>query len=157
MKYVVSFIVEDEKEKHLSVEAFGTDSAAIFITAPTLPEAKNLLPAGEEMARAAMRKWKPAAEKPIEDTLHGDKTAIRKTIAQMEADKTAYEATAEGGRFAKTLDNAVEFTLKHCGYGVRLSQLNYLANRFQNNLIDGSFSLFSLGFRQGYSKGKKKA
>lgn len=75
----------------------------------------------------------------------------------MAAEAASYEDSAEGKRFVKSIKNAAEFTLKHGHGGLLVSQLNYLANKHQNNFINGSWDCYCLAYRRGYNEGKKAA
>ena len=79
------------------------------------------------------------------------------SIEEMQEAAKEYEESPEGQRFTKSIENAVEFTFKHCKGGLCATQLNYLANKHYNNLINGSFDLMALAYRRGYMNGKATA
>lgn len=72
-------------------------------------------------------------------------------------DQKHYEESPEGQRFIKSIENAKKFTLKHSNGGLLFTQLNYLANKHCNSLLNGNFDLTALAYRRGYMDGKAAA
>lgn len=68
-----------------------------------------------------------------------------------------YEESPAGRRFVKTIENAKKFTLKHSKGSLHTMQLNYLVNKHDNSLLNGSFDLTALAYRTGYNAGKAAA
>ena len=80
-----------------------------------------------------------------------------RSVEEMQEAAAAYEATPGGKRFAKSIENALQFTYTHGNNygGLTCGQLNYLADKHQNNLINGSFDIWALAYRIGYKDGVK--
>ena len=97
-------------------------------------------------------------ETPEEETPQGTLLISARTVEQMAADKAAFENSPEGQNFITKLKEARAFSDKHnkrdCLY---TSQLEYLANKHQNNLINGSFDVAALYYMHGFKDGQAAA
>ena len=145
-KRVVVIMIEDGSPQKKEVKAFSNTSANIFITAETMQEALTLLQEGIPEAQKATELWQPTQEeeKPIEKGKSFDEEAAE------------YEATPKGQRFIKQLQNARQFEHKYGNGGLYYSELDYLACKHHNNLINGCSDIYCLAYRSGYNKGMKR-
>lgn len=160
MKQTVIIMVEDGKEANVTAEAYSKEISTIFVTAGTVEEAQALVKEGQKQAEEALRNWTPQPKDP-EDVPALPKNTKQHyvmynySIEEMDEAAELYEKTEEGKRFLKGLQNAKEFEEKHGNGGLRLSQIEYLAFRNHNSLINGVFDLYPYAFRSGYMKGLK--
>ena len=156
MTYAIMLLIEEGNAPAMTAEAHGKDEANVFIKAATLREAGDLLQTAEGTALEACRNWTETPRRE-EETLHY--ITQKKSIEEMEADAAAYEQTPEGKRFQKILDNAKAFYYKRSkrGSGNDVTNINYLANKHRNSLVNGSFDLAALAYRQGYNAAKRDA
>lgn len=85
-------------------------------------------------------------------------TLIKDRHKGMDEAAAQYEATKGGQAFKKRLENAKNFSLKEniSHYCITAMNLRYIAWKYYNNFIDGSFDLWALGFAAGASFQKKK-
>lgn len=140
-KQIVTLIIEDGKKTSKEVLACRAESTNVVITAPTLREALLLLSGTEEA-----------------DTAQKHYYTIGRSVEEMEESMAEYEATDKGRRFLASIENAKQFYMKHSrGYGLRCTQLGYLAYKYNNNLINGCFDITALAYRTGYRDGQKTA
>ena len=107
-----------------------------------------------DMTKKEMEEGQPE-EEPAQDQKHY--YDMSRSIEEMQEAAAAYEASPEGKRFIKSIENAIEFTFKHSNGGLTVTQLNYLANKHCNSLLNGSFDLTALAYRRGYMNGKAAA
>ena len=139
-KQIVTLIIEDGSTASREVLP-ATEGANVTITAPTLREALLLLSGTEEA-----------------DTAQKHYYTIDRSVEEMEESRAKYEATDKGRRFLASIENAKQFYMKHSrGYGLRCTQLGYLAYKYNNNLINGCFDITALAYRTGYRDGQKAA
>lgn len=158
-KQIVTLIIEDGRKASREVQACSKEDANLFITAPTLQTALTLLNATstEKELLEAMQDWKPAPEEPEIEQKHYYTMAI--SMEEMDEKAAEYEGTYNGRRFMASVENSMQFYFKHgTGYGgISCTQLDYLANKHYNSLLNGSFDIFALGYRCGYKDAQKKA
>jgi len=163
MKINVLVKIEDGNSQKVEVEAFGKDTAGIFVTADTLQNAQALISQAESTALEAMKNWQPKEEpaKEQDDKSQKHYSISDKSIEEMDEDTKAFEETPAGKRFVKQIETSKAFCFKECKKrpkgGLRTEQLIYLANRFHNNFLNASFVLSALEYRRGYMHGKKAA
>lgn len=159
MKYTVLMMIEDERSQTVEAEAFSEESANIYISAGSWQQAQELLTQGQDLAAEACRNWKPEDVQPEEEPEQDQKNYydMSRSIEEMQEAAAAYEASPKGQRFTKSIENAIEFTFKHSNGGLTVTQLNYLANKHYNSLLNGSFDLTALAYRRGYMNGKAAA
>lgn len=159
MKYTVLMMIEDGRQDTVEASAFSKESANIYIYAGSWQQAQELLTQGQDLAAEACRNWKPEdaqkEEEPAQDQKHY--YVMSRSMEEMQEAAAAYEASPKGQRFTKSIENAKEFTFKHSKGGLLLTQLNYLANKHYNSLLNGSFDLTALAYRRGYMNGKAAA
>lgn len=158
MKRIFTMIIEDEAQVTLQASACSNEGGNVFITARTLQEAQGLIDKGAAQLAEAMKNWQPVEEEqeePAADQKHY--YYISRSIEEMDEEAAAYEDSPEGQRFAKRVDNAVAFYFKHSKGGLLCTQLNYLANKHYNSLLNGSIDLSALAYRTGYNAGKAAA
>lgn len=153
MKRIVVMMIEDGKTAGEAVEAFNHESANIYVTAPTMPEALKLLEQGITDAQEACRDYTGTDDLAEDPAPHY--VAFNQCIEEMDKEAADFEATPAGQRFMKTLDKAAQFYFKHSNGGMKASELVYIANKYHNSLLNGSMDLCALAFRQGYNKHKK--
>ncbi len=156
MKMTVLFMIETGNAQKVEAAAFSNETANIYITAADLQEAAALLPQGQELAVTAMKDWKPE-EQPVEEEPQQHYYVMSRSMEEMNERAQAYEESPEGKRFLKTIENAKEFTFKHSKGGLLCTQVDYLANKHYNSLLNGSFDLTALAYRRGYMNGKAAA
>ena len=159
MKQTILLLIEDQNQKNVEAAAFSKDTANIYIYAATIQEAAELLPKGAELAAEAMKNWTPEAavvdqpeDKPVQHYVH-----YTYSIEEMADAAEAYENTPAGQRFTKRLENARAFYYKHSKGGLLCSEVQYLAFKHQNGLINGGIDLSALAYRRGYRAGKEAA
>lgn len=139
-KQIVTLIIEDGSTASREVLP-ATEGANVTITAPTLREALRLL-AGEEKTDTAQKSY----------------STIESSIDEVAERKAEYERSDKGRRFLASIENAKKFYAKHSkGYGLRCTQLGYLADKYNNSLLNGCFDLIALAYRKGYREGQKAA
>lgn len=159
MKYTVLMTIEDERSQTVEATALSKESANIYIYARSWQQAQELLTQGQDLAAEACRNWKPEdvqqGEEPAQDQKHY--CVINRSMEEMQEAAAAYEASPKGQRFTKSIENAKQFTFKHSKGGLTVPQLNFLANKHYNSLINGSFELTALAYRRGYMNGKAAA
>ena len=153
MKRIVVMMIEDEKTAHKAVEAFNHESANIYVTAPTMPEALRLLEQGIEEAQEACRDYAGTDDLAEDPAPHY--VTYNQCIEEMNEAAAEFEATPAGIRFKKNLENAGKFYFKHSKGGLKVTELEYIANKNHNSLLNGSFDLCAYAFRQGYNRHKK--
>lgn len=159
MSKIVTMIIEDGRQATVEAKACSNDSGNVFITASTLKEAQGLISVGAAQLAEAMTKWQPVEEEQEEAPAADQKHYyyISRSIEEMDEEAAAYEDSPEGQRFTKRVDNAVAFYFKHSKGGLLCTQLNYLANKHYNSLLNGSIDLTALAYRTGYNAGKAAA
>lgn len=159
MKYTVLMMIEDGRQDTVEASAFSKESANIYIYAGSWQQAQELLTQGQDLAAEACRNWKPEEVQPEEEPAQDQKHYVcyKRSIEEMQEAAQEYEESPEGQRFTKSIENAKEFTLKHSKGGLYMMQLNYLANKHCNSLLNGSFDLTALAYRRGYMNGKAAA
>lgn len=162
MKINVLIKIEDGNSQKVDVEAFGTDVAAIFVTADTLQNAQALISQAEGTALEAMKNWQPKEEpaKEQDDKLQKHYSISVKSIEEMDEDAKAFEQTPAGQRFIRQIENAKNFVIskkQRRKSSLHINQIEYLADKFHNSLINASFVLSALEYRRGYMHGKKAA
>lgn len=159
MKTRIDYVVFEREgvEACVDAQAISKDGAMVFITASTVQDALALFDEAKEKAEEAMRNWKPEeiVEAPEEPKEHYVCSGM--SIEEMAEDAAEYEASPEGQRFTKRLQNAHDFLMKKNKGGLLASELAYLSCKHQNNLINGSMDLYVLGYRLGYRNGKDAA
>lgn len=159
MKYTVLMMIEDGRQDTVEASAFSKESANIYIYAGSWQQAQELLPQGQDLAAEACRNWKPEDAQPEEEPAKDQKHYVcyKRSIEEMQEAAQEYEESPEGQRFTKSIENAKQFTFKHSKGGLYMMQLNYLANKHCNSLLNGSFDLTALAYRRGYMNGKAAA
>lgn len=158
MRRIITMIIEDGTQATVEATACSNEGGNVFITASTLREAQGLIATGAAQLAEAIKNWQPEEEQeeePAADQKHY--VCYKRSIEEMQEAAQAYEESPEGQRFTKSIENAKEFTLKHSKGGLYMMQLNYLANKHYNSLLNGSFELTALAYRRGYREGQKKA
>lgn len=158
MRRIITMIIEDGRQATVEATACSNEGGNVFITASTLPEAQALIAIGAAQLTEAMNDWQPEEEQeeePTQDQKHY--VCYKRSIEEMQEAAQEYEESPEGQRFTKSVENAKEFTLKHSKGGLYMMQLNYLANKHCNSLLNGSFDLTALAYRRGYMNGKAAA
>lgn len=155
MKRIITMIIEDGTQATVEATACSNEGGDVFITASTLQEAQTLIATGAAQLAEAMKNWQPVEEEPEQDQKHY--YVISRSMEEMQEAAQAYEESPEGQRFTKSIENAIEFTFKHSKGGLYVTQLNYLANKHYNSLLNGSFELTALAYRRGYMNGKAAA
>lgn len=151
--------VEDENSRTVTAVASGKDKAKIYIDADNLQEALNMIPEGEALAEQALQNWTPKeADAPAADQTQKTIYAPNRSMEEMNRAAAEYESTDKGKRFTASIDKANLFYWKHSNGtgGLQCEQLNYLANKHYNSLLNGSWDLFTLAYRQGYKQGLKE-
>lgn len=149
MALVFTMIINDDAQGTIHVNACSNEGGSATITACTLQEAQELLSQGAEKLNEAMQNWKPEGqEEPATDPKHLIKRSMEEKTATQE-----YEESTQGKRFIKAIEQAKDFTFKRYS-GLKSSQLNYIADKYRNNLVNGSFDLVALAYKQGYIAGK---
>ena len=144
MRYVVTMIINDGRPSEVDIHATCTERAVIHITAKTLQEGADILKDAEEKAKNAARDWKPVEKKEAPKP-----TKTREEFIE------EYEATTDGKRFLKQIENSRTLEEKYGFGGLRMSQVDYLATKHRNNLINGVTDLYALGYKSGFDKAKK--
>lgn len=159
MKYTVLMMIEDGRQDTVEASAFSKESANIYIYAGSWQQAQELLPQGQDLAAEACRNWKPEDAQPEEESAADQKHYyyVSRSMEEMNEAAQAYEESPEGQRLLKRIENAKAFTLKHSKGGLRCLEMNYLANKHYNSLLNGSFDLIALSYRWGYMNGKAAA
>lgn len=157
MKKCYFICIEEGHEKKVTVHP-GQDQYVILIDADNMQEALNLIPDADKQAEQAVKDYKPAEpmeEEPAEEQKHYYKCS--KSIEEMQAWAKEYEATKEGKRFIKQIENSLEFEHKHSTgkRGLHCLQLYYLACKHYNCLINGCFDLYALAYRDGFREGQQ--
>lgn len=158
MRRIITMIIEDGTQATVEATACSNEGGNVFITASTLQEAQGLIATGAAQLAEAMKNWQPEEEQeeePAADQKHY--YVMSRSIEEMQEAAKEYEESPEGQRFTKSIENAKEFTLKHSKGDLYMMQLNYLANKHYNSLINGSFDLTALAYRRGYMNGKAAA
>lgn len=157
MRRIITMIIEDGRQATVDASACSNEGGNVFITASTLQEAQGLIAIGAAQLAEAMKDWQPeeVEEEPAQDQKHY--YTITRSIEEMNERAQAYEESPEGKRFLKTIENAREFTFKHSKGGLLCTQVDYLANKHYNSLLNGSFDLTALAYRRGYMNGKAAA
>lgn len=158
MKRIITMIIEDEAQVTLQASACSNEGGNVFITARTLQEAQGLIATGAAQLAEAMKNWQPEEEQeeePATDQKHY--YYISRSMEEMNEAAQAYEESPAGRLFAKRVDNAVAFYFKHSKGGLLCAQLEYLANKHYNSLLNGSIDLSALAYRTGYNAGKAAA
>lgn len=155
MKRIITMIIEDGTQATVEATACSNEGGDVFITASTLQEAQALIAIGAAQLTEAMKDWQPVEEEPAQDQKHY--YVISRSMEEMQEAAQAYEESPEGQRFTKSIENAIEFTFKHSKGDLYVTQLNYLANKHYNSLLNGSFELTALAYRRGYMNGKAAA
>lgn len=144
MALVFTMIINDDAQGTIHVNACSNEGGSATITACTLQEAQELLGQGIEQLNEAMQAWK---QEDHEKKTEAQPRKEEKTAAQI------YEESTQGKRFIKAIEQAKDFTFKRYS-GLKSSQLNYIADKYRNNLVNGSFDLVALAYKQGYIAGK---
>lgn len=160
MRYTILMMIKDGRQGVVEASAFSKESASIYIYAGSWQQAQELLTQGQDLAAEACRNWNPEDVQQEEDSAQGQKHHVyyRRGIEEMQEAAQEYEESPKGQRFSKSIENAKQFTLKHSKDGcVCAMQLNYIANKYCNSLINGSFDLMALAYRRGYTNGKADA
>lgn len=159
MKMQIMLIIEEGREQNISAKAIGREDATITIYAGSKEEAQDLIVRAQDLAAEACRNWKPEdvhqEEEPAQDQKHY--IYYTHSIEDMDERAAEYEGTPAGKRFKKRLDNAIAFYFKHSKGGLLCTQLEYLANKHYNSLLNGSIDLSALAYRTGYNAGKAAA
>ena len=154
MKYNILMNIEDKNTQAVEATALSNDTADICIYAGSWQQAQALLDQAQDVAAEACRNWKPE-EATAQDQKHY--YTISRSMEEMQEAAAAYEDSPRGQRFAKSVENAIEFTFKHSNGGLHVTQLNYLVNKHYNSLLNGSMDLTALAYRRGYMDGKATA
>lgn len=155
MKRIITMIIEDGTQATVEATACSNEGGDVFITASTLQEAQALIAIGAAQLTEAMKDWQPVEEEPEQDQKHY--YVISRSVEEMNEAAQAYEESPAGRLFAKRVDNAVAFYFKHSKGGLLCTQLEYLANKHYNSLLNGSIDLSALAYRTGYNAGKAAA
>lgn len=159
MKCTVLMMIEDGRQDTVEASAFSKEIANIYIYAGSWQQAQELLPQGQDLAAEACRNWKPEdvqqEEEPAKDQKHY--YYVSRSMEEMNEAAQAYEESPAGQRFTKRVDNAVAFYFKHSKGGLLCMQLECLANKHYNSLLNGSIDLSALAYRTGYNAGKAAA
>lgn len=159
MKYTVLMMIEDGRQDTVEASAFSKESANIYIYAGSWQQAQELLTQGKDLAAEACRNWKPEdqPEEPAKEEPKKHYYYVSRSMEEMNEAAQAYEESPAGQRFTKRVDNAVAFYFKHSKGGLLCTQLDYLANKHYNSLLNGSIELSALAYRTGYNAGKAAA
>ena len=159
MKTQVLLFIADGNAQKAEAQAFSKESANIYIYAGSWQEVPALLEQGQNLAAEAIENWKPEEVQPEEEPAQDQKHyyTINRSIEEMNEAAQAYEESPAGRLFAKRVDNAVAFYFKHSKGGLLCTQLEYLANKHYNSLLNGSIDLSALAYRTGYNAGKAAA
>ena len=159
MSKIVTMIIEDGRQATVEAKACSNEGGTVFITASTLKEAQGLIAVGTAQLAEAMTDWQPVEEE-LEEAPAADQKhyyVMSRSIEEMNEAAQAYEESQAGQRFTKRVDNAVAFYFKHSKGGLLCTQLEYLANKHYNSLLNGSIYLSALAYRTGYNAGKAAA
>lgn len=153
----VLMFINDQHEQKVEVKAYGKDKAAAYIFAGSWDEVPALMTQAQSMATEATANWIPE-EEPAEEPAQHHYQVCRTSLEEMDARARAYEGTTAGRRFLAGLDKAIQFTLKHKtgNSGLTLTQAMHLSDLYHNNMLDGMFDVFALGFRCGFKQAKKE-
>lgn len=155
MKRIITMIIEDGTQATVEATACSNEGGNVFITASTLQEAQALIAIGAAQLTEAIKDWQPVEEVPAQDQKHY--VLHTSSIEEMQEAAKEYEESPAGRRFVKTIEKAKKFMLKHSKGSLHTMQLNYLVNKHDNSLLNGSFDLTALAYRTGYNAGKAAA
>lgn len=133
-------MIRPGKEERLDIEAYGRNSADIFIVADNITAATALIPEGEKKAAEAMAEWTPKKEIEVEKPSDPVSERIKKRDAE------------RNKRILKDFEDAKKFSEKHDNHGLRL---DYIDNLFTMDPFYSIEYCHDLGFRSGFNKGKK--
>lgn len=147
MRKVVLMMIEDGKTPSKEVKAFSKEGVHISIAAPTIQEALKLLEGTEAEAQEAAEAWKQTPQLTTEDS-----KGASNYMAEAADFMAEYEASAAGKRFLISLQEARKFTAKYGSGGLLCSQVDYLAAKYDNNFIRGSYDVYCYAYRRGYNK-----
>lgn len=137
-------IINDGRPSEVEVHATCNECAVIHITAQNLEEGIAILKGSDKKAEQKARDWKPVEKKEAPKPTKTHEEFIEE-----------YEATADGKKFLKQIENARSLEAKQGFGGLRMSQMNYLAHKHRNNLINGITDVYSLGYKSGFEKARK--
>lgn len=149
MKLQVLLQIEDGNAANTTIEVASHENGAIFITAPSLSAAEELLKEAEEPLKEKLATWEPAEVDHQEAATEEDEENKLKELA------TIYESTTEGKKFIKDLETANKFVEKKKVKLIKLIELLFLAKEYDNRLISGSYDLAAYSYWKGYKAAKK--
>lgn len=142
------FIIDEERRQTVTADALSKEDAAIFITAPTMPEALELIPEGEALAAAACENWKPEEGK--EEARQDPKQARQERMQY-------FESSGHGKRFLRSMELSKDFIGKKNGCGLLADEVFYLLDKTEKtgHLVQTIFDVYCLAFRKGYTTAQK--
>lgn len=148
MTQTVHFLINEQKEPKVYAEAVSQEDAVIFITAPTMQAAQDLIPEGEARAAAACENWKPeeAPQDPPQDPRKERQERMQ-----------YFESSGHGKRFLRSIELSKDFVGKKHGSGLLADEVFYLSDRTQSDgrIITTLFDVYCLAFRKGYTTAQK--
>lgn len=157
MKRIVILSIDPANSPNVRAEAFGADTADIYIKAATLQEAMRLLPDGEALAQDAIKTWKPAPpadpapEKPQKLYWY-----CPLPVDEVEAQLDEYAQSPNGKRIANYLRNAKALRMKTDGSSwLSWDKLKYMQLRAYKSELDALLDMYAAGYARGYRKAKK--
>lgn len=75
-----------------------------------------------------------------------------RSVEQMEREAAAFEKSTTGQQFKRRIQKAIDFEDEHLREGLTVGQVDYIANKHKNNLLNGCTDLLALGYMQGYKE-----
>ncbi len=156
MKTLITMIINDESEETNVYAEAGESTTSIVILAKDMQEAKKLLPKGEELAKKAREDYKPGQdEEPAIE--HVYKAPMSAEEAQKALER--YSQDKEGGRFIKTVENALKYTFKKDKTGIcDLWQYRYFELKAcATDPYDAIIRAYAYGYSKAYKKAQREA
>lgn len=148
MTQTVHFLINEQKEPKVYAEALSQEDAVIFITAPTMQAAQDLIPEGEAQAAAACEKWKPeeAPQDPPQDPREERQERMQ-----------YFESSGHGKRFLRSIELSKDFIGKKNGCSLLADEVFYLLDKTEKtgHLVQTIFDVYCLAFRKGYTTAQK--
>lgn len=138
------FIIDEERRQTVTADALSKENAAIFITAPTMPDALELIPEGEALAAAACENWKP-------------EEARQDPRKERQERMHYFESSGHGKRFLRSMELSKDFIGKKNGCSLLADEVFYLLDKTEKtgHLVQTIFDVYCLAFRKGYTTAQK--
>ena len=154
MRLLIFITTETNAEPNMQVIKTGGEPFGVVITAPTLQDALQMIPAEKDLVNAP--DFVPIPDAPDAPDADGPRYRIS-TISEEALDRTIaeYEATPAGKMLPRKLEQA-RILRKKTGHRVSGPEFGYMAAQAHKDACSAMYDYYDLAFKRGYDAAKRE-